>query len=51
MDEFIKYKIIDHIAWITMKRNPSNAFNIEFLDEILKHSKLPLRIKMLELLL
>ena len=38
MDEFIKYKIIDHIAWITMKRNPSNAFNIEFLDEIFNKS-------------
>ena len=40
MDEFIKYKIIDHIAWITMKRNPSNAFNIEFLDEILNTLKI-----------
>ena len=35
MNKFIKYKVIDHIAWITMKRNPSNAFNIQFLDEIL----------------
>jgi enoyl-CoA hydratase/carnithine racemase len=40
MDEFIKYKVIDHIAWITMKRNPSNAFNIEFLDEILNTLKI-----------
>ena len=40
MDEFIKYKIIDHIAWITMKRNPSNAFNIKFLDEILNTLKI-----------
>ena len=40
MNEFIKYKVIDHIAWITMKRNPSNAFNIEFLDEILNTLKI-----------
>ena len=40
MSEFIKYKIIDHTAWITMKRNPSNAFNIEFLDEILNTLKI-----------
>ena len=45
MDEYIKYKIADHIAWITMKRNPSNAFNIEFLDDILNTLKLPLKIK------
>ena len=40
MDKFIKYKVIDHIAWITMKRNPSNAFNIQFLDEILNTLKI-----------
>ena len=40
MDEFIKYKVIDHIALITMRRNPSNAFNIEFLDEILNTLKI-----------
>ncbi len=40
MDEYIKYKIADHIAWITMKRNPSNAFNIKFLDEILNILKI-----------
>ena len=40
MDKFIKYKVIDHIALITMKRNPSNAFNIEFLDEILNTLKI-----------
>ncbi len=40
MDEFIKYKVIDHIALITMKSNPSNAFNIEFLDEILNTLKI-----------
>ena len=40
MDGFIKYKVIDHIAWITMKRNPSNAFNIKFLDEILNTLKI-----------
>ena len=40
MDKFIKYKVIDHIAWITMKRNPSNAFNIQFLDEILNILKI-----------
>ena len=40
MDKFIKYKVIDHIALITMKRNPSNAFNIEFLDEILNTFKI-----------
>ena len=40
MNEFIKYKVIEHIAWITMKRNPSNAFNIEFLDEILNTLKI-----------
>jgi len=40
MDEFIKYKVFDYIAWITLKRNPSNAFNIEFLDEILNILKI-----------
>ena len=40
MNKFIKYKVIDHIAWITMKRNPSNAFNIKFLDEILNTLKI-----------
>ena len=35
MDKFIEYKVIDHIAWITLKRNPSNAFSIDFLDDIL----------------
>ena len=40
MDEYIKYKIADYIAWITMKRNPSNAFNIKFLDEILNILKI-----------
>ena len=40
MDKFIKYKVIDHIALITMKRNPSNAFNIKFLDEILNTLKI-----------
>ena len=40
MNKFIKYKAIDHIAWITMKRNPSNAFNIKFLDEILNILKI-----------
>ena len=40
MNEFVKYKVIDHIAWITMKRNPSNAFNIKFLDEILYTCKI-----------
>ena len=40
MEKFIKYKVIDHIALITMKRNPSNAFNIDFLDEILNTLKI-----------
>jgi len=35
MDKLIEYKVIDHIAWITLKRNPSNAFSIDFLDDIL----------------
>ena len=43
MNEFIKYKVIDHIAWITMKRDPSNAFNIKFLDEILNTLKIASR--------
>ena len=45
MNEFIKYKVIDHIAWITMKRDPSNAFNIKFLDEILNTLKIASRDK------
>ena len=38
MDKLIEYKVIDHIAWITLKRNPSNAFSIDFLDDILEHT-------------
>ena len=45
MNEFIKYKVIDHIAWIKMKRDPSNAFNIKFLDEILNTLKIASRDK------
>ena len=40
MDKFVKYKVFDHIALITMKRNPTNTFNIEFLDEILNTLKI-----------
>ena len=40
MDKLIEYKVIDHIAWITLKRNPSNAFSIEFLDDILDTLKI-----------
>ena len=31
----INYKIKDSIAIITLNRSPSNAFTIQFLDEIL----------------
>ena len=31
----INYKIEDSIAIITLNRSPSNAFTIQFLDEIL----------------
>ena len=40
MDKLIEYKVIDHIAWITLKRNPSNAFSIDFLDDILDNLKI-----------
>ena len=40
MDKLIEYKVIDHIAWITLKRNPSNAFSIDFLDDILNTLKI-----------
>jgi len=40
MDKLIEYKVIDHIAWITLKRNPSNAFSIDFLDDILDKLKI-----------
>ena len=40
MDKLIEYKVIDHIAWITLKRNPSNAFSIDFLDDILETLKI-----------
>ena len=31
---------MNHIAWITLKRNPSNAFSIDFLDDILDNFKI-----------
>ena len=40
MDKLIEYKVIDHIAWITLKRNPSNAFSIDFLNDILDYLKI-----------
>lgn len=40
MDKLIEYKVIDHIAWITLKRNPSNAFSIDFLNDILDNLKI-----------
>ena len=40
MDKFIEYKVTNHIAWITLKRNPSNAFSIDFLDDILNTFKI-----------
>ena len=40
MDKLIEYKVIDHVAWITLKRNPSNAFSIDFLDDILDTLKI-----------
>ena len=40
MDKLIEYKVIDHIAWITLKRNPSNAFSIDFLNDILDSLKI-----------
>ena len=38
MDKFIEYKVTNHVAWITLKRNPSNAFSIDFLDDILEYT-------------
>ena len=40
MDKLIEYKVIDNIAWITLKRNPSNAFSIDFLNDILDSLKI-----------
>ena len=40
MDKFIEYKVTNHIAWITLKRNPSNAFSIDFLNDILNTLKI-----------
>ena len=40
MTKFIQYKITEHIARITLKRNPSNAFSSDFLDDILDTLKI-----------
>ena len=40
MDKFVEYKVTDHIAWIKLKRNPSNTFSINFLDDILNTLKI-----------
>ena len=40
MDKFIEYKVTNHIARITLRRNPSNAFSIDFLDDILNTLKI-----------
>ena len=40
MDKFIGYSISENIASITLNRSPSNAFSIDFLDEILNALKI-----------